>query len=298
MVGRASSPDSPLIFCTTLSLLIYVYGVRPEIWGKANFDITEGIDSPTAMQRFRAVLPRRWWWFLAMYAPMGVAVLDKGPVGVLLPIASIGIWVLIVGAAKKSPAAFVGPIALASGRGQTAEATETVGMRLAQYARRATGGLKTMAADFPAATWAMRPLTLLVTVLTIAAPWYVAVGIMTHGEWTDQFFFRHNVHRFLHPMEQHAGSLFYYPIATMIGFFPWALTLVLGLVLAVRRLRRGDGHARSTMFAFCWILTWFIVFTLSASKLSHYVRADISAVGDNCRPMDCRLDRGARTRRR
>lgn len=271
VVGRASAPDSPLIFCTTLSLLIYVCGVNPELWSGESFDASGGRSSATALDRFRAVLPRRWGWFLAMYAPMGVAVLDKGPVGVLLPVASIGIWVLIAGAVKKAPAAAVIVPTPKSNRNQSDEVTETVGMRLAQYARRAARQLKTMATDFPAATWAMRPVTLTAIVLTIAAPWYVAVGIMTSGEWTTEFFFHHNVHRFLHPMEQHAGSLLYYPIATMIGFFPWALTLVLGLITVVRRVRRGERHSRSTVFALCWILTWFIVFTFSASKLSHYV---------------------------
>jgi 4-amino-4-deoxy-L-arabinose transferase-like glycosyltransferase len=72
-------------------------------------------------------------------------------------------------------------------------------------------------------------------------------------------------------MEQHAGSLLYYPVALMVGFFPWVLTLVFGLITVVGRLRRGDAKSRACVFALCWIAVWFTVFTLSASKLSHYI---------------------------
>ena len=118
----------------------------------------------------------------------------------------------------------------------------------------------------------MRPITLALVVLAIALPWYVAVGIHTHGHWTDDFLFRHNVNRFMRPMERHTGSVFYYyPIALLISFFPWNLPLVLGLIAAVKRLRRGEAGARACMFAVAWSATWFVVFSLSASKLSHYI---------------------------
>jgi 4-amino-4-deoxy-L-arabinose transferase-like glycosyltransferase len=104
VIGRAAAPDSPLIFCTTLSLLAYVFGVGKETWsGEGNDAVAGQSISTSAVARFRAVLPRSWWWFVAMYAPMGVAVLIKGPVGVLLPVAALGMWVLIAGAAKKAP---------------------------------------------------------------------------------------------------------------------------------------------------------------------------------------------------
>ena len=131
--------------------------------------------------------------------------------------------------------------------------------------------MKATIVDFPAATWAMRPITLAAVVLAVALPWYVAVGVLTHGQWTDDFLFRHNMHRFLHTMEQHAGSIFYYPIALMIGFFPWDVPLLLGLITLAGRVRRGDAKAKSYLFAATWSLTWFVIFSLSASKLSHYV---------------------------
>ena len=67
-----------------------------------------------------------------------------------------------------------------------------------------------MAADFPAATWAMRPFTLAAMVLIIAAPWYVLAGIRTHGDFWRVFIWQHNVQYILHPQQGHAGSSLYY----------------------------------------------------------------------------------------
>ena len=144
-------------------------------------------------------------------------------------------------------------------------------MSPAAWFARAGRRLKTLVADFPAATWAMRPLTMAVVVLAVALPWYVAVGLRTHGAWTNAFLFHHNVDRFLHPMERHNGSIFYYPIALLIGFFPWALTLVLSLIMVAGRIRRGEAGSRACVFVIAWSLTWMVVFSLSASKLSHYI---------------------------
>jgi len=292
VVSRAATPDAPLIFCTTLSLLIYVVGMGHEFWsgtddaqhclgitGQAGGD-TQASDPPQgrgllAVERFRAVLPRSRWWFVAMYAPMAVAVLAKGPVGMFLPVAALGVWVLTAREAKRLPTCVepanetIAPVRI--GVASAASPSGTFAARIARSLRAAARRLKTAIADFPAATWAMRPFTLIAVVSVIALPWYAAVGILTHGAWTESFFFHHNVHRFLHPMEQHAGSLFYYPVALLIGFFPWALTLILGLATVFGRLRRGDARSRPYVFALCWCATWFVVFTLSASKLSHYI---------------------------
>jgi 4-amino-4-deoxy-L-arabinose transferase-like glycosyltransferase len=265
VIGRAATPDSPLIFCTTLSALAYVMAMGEGGWA----DEAHDGQAAGALNRFRAVLPRSWWWFVAIYAPLGPAVLIKGPVGVLLPVAALGMWVLIAGAAKRGPVNSE-PSPPAPGGNRTSPPTVTIAGRSLQLLQSVGLRLKAIVVDFPAATWAMRPLTLAVVVLATALPWYAAVGILTHGRWTDDFLFRHNVHRFLHPMEQHAGSILYYPISLVIGFFPWDLPLLLGLIMVARRLRRGDAGGRACLFAICWTLTWFVAFSLSASKLPHY----------------------------
>ncbi|HEV2970522.1 MAG TPA: glycosyltransferase family 39 protein [Pirellulales bacterium] len=273
VVGRAATHDSTMIFFTTLSLLAYVVGMGPAFWktGTVPFSSAEAIapamdeeakkgDSPRRMTRFRAVLPKSWWSFVAMYVPLGLAVMAKGPLGVLLPIAALGMFVWISGSAANPD--LDSPLA-------EPDENQT---RFQRTLRNSWRRLIVMAADFPAATWAMRPLTLAAIVLAIAAPWYVLAGIRTHGEFWRVFIWEHNVQYILHSKQGHAGSaLYFYPLALVVGFFPWTIALGLGAVYAARHIRRRAPHFRACALAAAWCLTWFVVMSLVGTKLPHYI---------------------------
>jgi 4-amino-4-deoxy-L-arabinose transferase-like glycosyltransferase len=86
---RAATPDSLLIICTTLALTIFVCNTfRPR------FATTPDDVLPEPIQRGEH-FPQYWPAVLAMYAAMGLAVLAKGPVGLVLPTAVIGLFLLI-----------------------------------------------------------------------------------------------------------------------------------------------------------------------------------------------------------
>lgn len=257
VIARAATLDSALIFCTTASLLVYVAGMPRQFWTSTRKSAT---GAGSRLARFRAVLPSSWWRFVTMYALLGAAVMVKGPIGVLLPIAALGLYVWMSGSS--------------SSRIAIAPATPEEGWhkgfarRLSNVRRRLT----LMAADFPAATWAMRPFTLAATVLAIAAPWYVLAAIRTHGDLWRVFIWDHNVQYILHSQQGHTGSsLYYYPLALVIGFFPWTLTLVVGLFGAVGRLRSGESNRRAELLAIVWSLTWFVVMSQVGTKLPHYI---------------------------
>ena len=93
MVGRAATPDSTLIFCTTMALLAFVVGGT---WARGERRAGQGAEE-RERSRFREIVPRAWWSFVLMCAAMGLAVLAKGPVGVVLPVAAIGGFVLFEG---------------------------------------------------------------------------------------------------------------------------------------------------------------------------------------------------------
>ncbi|HEV3416743.1 MAG TPA: glycosyltransferase family 39 protein, partial [Pirellulales bacterium] len=266
VVGRAATHDSTMIFFTTLSLLAYVVGMGPEFWSATanatseDASVDRGALEESRIARFRAVLPGSWWSFAAMYVPLGLAVMVKGPLGVLLPIAALGMFVWVTGSAAKPD--------LACPLSELDEGQTRFQRALKQSWRRLTA----MAADFPAATWAMRPLTLAAIVLAIAAPWYVLAGIRTHGEFWRVFIWEHNVQYILHSQQGHAGSAFYfYPLALVVGFFPWSIALGLGAVYAARHIRRGAPHFRACALAAIWSLTWFVVMSLVGTKLPHYI---------------------------
>jgi 4-amino-4-deoxy-L-arabinose transferase-like glycosyltransferase len=89
IAGRAATPDSVLIFCTTAAIATYVCGTfrLPD----------EAQASQVALLRTEGhYFPQDWRWVVALYAVMGLAVLAKGPVGLVLPTAVIGLFLLIV----------------------------------------------------------------------------------------------------------------------------------------------------------------------------------------------------------
>lgn len=71
-------------------------------------------------------------------------------------------------------------------------------------------------------------------------------------------------------MEGHSGSLLYYPVAILIGFFPWSVFAVPVLLETVRRWR-ADQAATGHLFSVCWIAVYVGCFSLASTKLPSYV---------------------------
>ena len=117
----------------------------------------------------------------------------------------------------------------------------------------------------------MRPGLLAAVVLAIALPWYLAVGIKTGGAWTSDFFFKHNIGRFLQPIDGHRGTFFFQGLVLIACFFPWSFLLPVGIRHLVRRLRQADRQAAGYLLAASWIGVWFAVFSISGTKLPSYV---------------------------
>src|SRR4051794_6598662 len=84
VAGRAATPDSLLIFCSTLAMTIYVCGTF-----RARFDTTP-LDALPQLIVSDAYFPQHWPTAAALYAAMGLGVLAKGPVGFVLPTAVLG----------------------------------------------------------------------------------------------------------------------------------------------------------------------------------------------------------------
>jgi 4-amino-4-deoxy-L-arabinose transferase-like glycosyltransferase len=128
----------------------------------------------------------------------------------------------------------------------------------------------------------MRPIAALATVAVIALPWYVAVGIETQGAWLAGFLGKHNLERFMEPMEGHRGPIFYYLIAVVIGFFPWSIFLPLSLVELRQKLRRGSGSFSPCLLLACWAGFYIGFFSLAGTKLPSYVLPAYPALAIIC----------------
>jgi 4-amino-4-deoxy-L-arabinose transferase-like glycosyltransferase len=238
MAGRAATPDSLLIACMTLALTIYVLGTFPRVATGA---------AGAAPLRLTCWFPQRTTTVVAMYAAMGLAVLAKGPIGVLLPCAMIGLFLLIM--------------RLPDDTRQPMNSAQRVRIILRPF------GLRHFLATF----WSMRPLTLIAVVTVVALPWYWAVGAATHGRFLREFLWGHNFHRATNVMEGHDGNILFYPLAILVGFFPWSV-LAAPLVLDLReQVRRGKTSHPAHVLAWCWIGVYVVFFSLSRTKLPSYI---------------------------
>ena len=176
---------------------------------------------------------RHWIW--AFYAGMAMATLTKGPVGFAVPL-------------------ITGLLYLATTR-----------QWLAFWQRGA-------------------PLAGTLLFLFLAGPWYVAMFLL-HGDAYSSQAKVHTVGRFLAPMEGHGvGWWFYFPVL-LLGFYPWSAFLPAGLYRAYQswralRLMRNRAHDSETppgsgeeleWFAGLWVVGVFIFFSLSSTRLPHYI---------------------------
>lgn len=248
-VGRAVTPDATLIFCLVLAFASYVWAVARRRGGHFC-----GPDATGANVSWRDLVPASHWTALAMYLAMGLAILAKGPIGVLLPCAIIGLFLMV--SIRRDE--------LRDGR---------LSAPAGAWWRRMVAA--TMQVFHPArilqAALAMRLLLGAVVVLTVALPWYVLVGIQTDGAWLRGFLGDHNLGRFLQPKENHGGPLVYYAIVLLLGCFPWSVFLPIAIWQLRCRLTKGAAWSDSDRLLACWTGVWFVFFSLARTKLPNYV---------------------------
>jgi 4-amino-4-deoxy-L-arabinose transferase-like glycosyltransferase len=143
------------------------------------------------------------------------------------------------------------------------------------------------------------PLAGLLVFLLLAVPWYAAM-LAIHGSQYTASAQADTVGRFLSTIGGHGGTLFFYVPILLFGFFPWSGFLIFGLYNALRGWRtaagqrpeaRGerqeDGADQTSgpsplasrppapqeleLFAALWVAAVFLFFSLSATRLPHYI---------------------------
>jgi 4-amino-4-deoxy-L-arabinose transferase-like glycosyltransferase len=214
LLAHAATPDAMLLVCTVLTFYAF--------WrGAADGGRT---------------------WFVPTGIAAGLAVLAKGPVGLLLPAMIIGLFFL----------------------------WSAQWRRLADW-RLAAGGM---------------------AFALVALPWYVAVSVATQATFIRDFLGKHNVHRFLQPMQNHSGPLYYHLAGLLVFFAPWCVFLGATLWYALRESRaripggtlppvalRDDSiepgvtlrRVESYRLLVCWFAAYFVFFSIAATKLPNYV---------------------------
>lgn len=189
---RIATPDAALIFFINLAIFSFMLGYEK----------------------------RRGIYFYLFYLAMALAVLAKGPMGIVLPLTTIFVFLLI----KR---------------------------------------------DFSVLKEARLGKGLLLFCLFVL-PWYVLVGIKTHGAFLKGFLLKHNIHRFLNPMEGHKAPFFFYILILPFAFFPWGGLLPHLLWTGHRRRVKGT-LTNAEIFLWLWITIFILFFSLARTKLPTYI---------------------------
>jgi 4-amino-4-deoxy-L-arabinose transferase-like glycosyltransferase len=269
LAGRAATPDATLIFCSTLAIFFLP---RPVGEGRGEGAIPFGPSSyfkqivgpPKPPERERIAFHSA----LCIYAAMGLAILAKGPVGLVLPTAVIGMYLLIMRLPLRNTVAEV--VRLPS------LAIATPPSELSRVPLLGKPWIVTLARPFHPihflqTCWAMRPITATAVALAVALPWYLWVTYRTDGAWTAGFFLDHNLRRATESMEGHRGNVLFYPVALAIGFFPWSIFLAPLLIDTAGQLRRRVATSPGYILAACWVGVYVALFSLAKTKLPSYI---------------------------
>ncbi len=119
----------------------------------------------------------------------------------------------------------------------------------------------------------------------LAGPWYAAMFLI-HGDAYSSQAQVHTVGRFLAPMEGHGVGWWFYVPVLLLGFYPWSSFLPAGLYRAyvswhafrTRQMhtpsesRTSEGYRDELdWFMGLWIVGVFIFFSLSSTRLPHYI---------------------------
>lgn len=176
---------------------------------------------------------------------LGLAVVCKGPIGFVGPLAVLGTWAWCL----------------------------ALGRRLAGGPRSIAAAARAAVPAVGEALVALAPVAVTAGAIIAAAPWYAAVTIRTDGAWPNGFFYVHNVGRFMAPMEKHGAGAWFHPLTMLVGFYPWSCFLPFAVVVSGWRAWRQptDGQRPATLLALVWLVVWVGGFSAAATKLPNYV---------------------------
>ena len=285
--GRAATVDSALVFLTTAAILCLVAGGLVQQWAVGSRQSAVPLHSPLSTLHS----PLSTFHFVLFYACLGLAVLAKGPIGLVLPLAMIGLFLLIANhsSSKFGWSDFGWPGSSASEppetRGSGGSPTNVTMLRMVPRRCPSTPATRRSPLSILHSpllgivdprnvlriAWRMRPLTAVVVVGAIALPWYVLVGLRTDGAFLAEFLGQQNLGRALKPLQGHSGPFYYYLPAIAIGFFPWSVFLAPTLIESVRRIRRNHATKMETLFVLCWLVVFVAFWSIPSTKLPHYV---------------------------
>ncbi len=111
--------------------------------------------------------------------------------------------------------------------------------------------------------------------LAVTAPWFIAVGVLSHGEFFRFAFRTQIVQRIATGMEQHGGFPGYYLVTSLGMFYPWSTLLPAAMLAAWTRRRTSPAFG----FLLGWIVGPCLLLECFQTKLVHYYLPSFPACG-------------------
>jgi 4-amino-4-deoxy-L-arabinose transferase-like glycosyltransferase len=108
--------------------------------------------------------------------------------------------------------------------------------------------------------------------LAIAVPWY-ATMFGLHGSAYLESAQGDTITRFFSVIGGHGGTLLFYIPILFLGFFPWSGYLPAALIGTLRAHGKDDVTEAQALAVLCaaWILAVLVFFTVSSTRLPHYI---------------------------
>lgn len=113
---------------------------------------------------------------------------------------------------------------------------------------------------------ALRPAWGLPLLALIVAPWAIAIGFATHGQFFNEALAGDMGSKLAGGQETHGAPPGYYVVAAILAFWPGTLVLLPALAYAIRN--RADPAIR---FLLAWAIPAWLFFEIVPTKLPHYV---------------------------
>ena len=224
--ARAATVDAALTLVTTLAFLLFVIARRGSAARSEDGSAT--------------ATPASWPVLALMYACAGLAVLAKGPVGMVLPLAAMGLYLLAADGWRNA-------------------------LRSAWWMRPLTALVVVATVAVPWYVWVgvrtewlwpkqfflefnLRPFKQPILGHGDASSWDRTLAVLVSISY-----------------------YFYHIPAILLGFFPWSILLGPTLADTVRRIRRRSAWRDGCLLAACWFGTWFVFWSVCKTKLPHYL---------------------------
>jgi len=115
---------------------------------------------------------------------------------------------------------------------------------------------------------------LLIT-LFISSPWYLLQLIENGNVFWDNFFGYHNLKRYTSVVNNHSESWWFYIFILILASLPFSVFLIHGIINTFRELIKkieikSENSNSLSIFSLCWLISVFLFFSFSATKLPSY----------------------------